>query len=133
MPTTKIVKIAGVFIAVFFATYGLHYAFLQWKEIQLPYTLVNIYLFHAFFSLIICVSMLLISKLSTKYNDQLGFIYLFTMVFKVAFFCMVFYDVLFSDIVLNKIESLHLLIPIFIFLTVEVVIISKVLNYIKVK
>jgi len=133
MPIIKLAKILLSVLLIFCVTFGLHYALLHWTTTKLPYSLFNVYVFHAVFSLIICVIILLIANLSTKYNDQLGFIYLFTMVFKITFFCMVFRDVLFSEIVLNKMDSLSLLTPIFVFLTVEVVIISKVLNKIQIE
>lgn len=133
MKSATLLKTTIGFIIVFAVSFGLHTLVLYATNTQLPYSLLSVYTFHAIFSLIICLAIILIAENSTKYNDQLGFLYLFTVVFKVAFFSMAFSDVLFSEIVLNKIENLCLLIPIFVFLTYEVVIISKILNNIQVK
>lgn len=115
------------FVALVIA-YSVHSTLLYFFEITLPFTLWKIYLFQCFATLIICASFEIISQKSEKYRDQLGFLYLGAMVLKVILFTAFFSSILFSTLVLSKMDSLSLLIPIFIFLFLEVVIIVKILN-----
>ncbi|EDM45261.1 hypothetical protein SCB49_05627 [unidentified eubacterium SCB49] len=130
----KTLLLTGLFILTFCITYGLHFKILEWTNAApLQYSLINMYIFHAIFSAVICIACTLIANLSSSYKNQIGFIYVFSMVFKASFFGMLFNDILFSDLVLNNIDNISLLIPLFIFLTIEVVIISKILNAITFK
>ncbi|SRR5690606_15451604 len=114
---------------LFFAVgYAIHSFLLSYFEVFHPFTLWKIYLFQCVATLILCICFEVIFRKSKKYRDQLGFLYLGATVLKVAIFCMFFSSILFSSLVLSKLDSLSLLVPIFLFLSLEVVIIVKILN-----
>ena len=128
MPQKKILSYTVVCFLVLIVGYGLHWFILGQFNIEHPFTLWNIYLFQFLATFALCASFELIAQKSKKYRDQLGFLYLAAMVVKVALFSLFFSDILFSSLVLSKIDSFSLLIPVFLFLFLEVVIIVKILN-----
>lgn len=108
--------------------YAIHYFILAHFKVEHPFTLWKIYLFQGLATFALCSSFEVIAQKSQKYRDQLGFLYLAAMVLKVAVFSLFFKNILFSSLVLSKVDSLSLLIPIFLFLFLEVVVIVKILN-----
>ncbi|HLW33541.1 MAG TPA: DUF6168 family protein [Aequorivita sp.] len=124
----RIFQYATYCLLVLIVGYAVHYLILGYFQVEHPYTLWKIYLFQCLATLALCASFEVIAEKSPKYKDQLGFLYLAAMVFKVGIFSLFFSDILFSSLVLSKIDSLSLLIPIFLFLFLEVVIIVKILN-----
>lgn len=124
----KIFQYANLCSVVLVIGYSVHYSILNIAIIEHPFSLWNIYLFQAVATFLLCASFKVISEKSEKYKDQLGFLYLAAMVAKVGIFSLLFSDILFSTLVLSRMDSLSLLIPIFLFLFLEVVIIVKILN-----
>lgn len=118
----------GIAIAIFLAAYYQHSYVLWIQEINTPFSLLNVYLFQAIASLLLIVFFEGLASLTTRFKDQLGFLYLGSIVVKMLFFCIIFRRVLFSTVVLTKADSLSLLIPIFIFLFYEVYFMIKILN-----
>ena len=129
----KIISTSVILLIIYGITLSLHHYIITWTNSTLSYSLTEVYNFQAGFSLLICLNLLIIANISDKFKEQIGFLYLLTIVLKVLFFSLAFKEVLFSDLALNKTDSLSLLIPVFIFLTYEVVIISKILNNIEFK
>lgn len=105
-----------------------HDLILNSLAITLPFVLWKIYFFQAAFTLFLCIFFDFIALKVPKFADQLGFLYLGSMVFKITVFCVIFHDILFSSLVLTKADSLSMLIPIFIFLIIEVSIVVKIIN-----
>lgn len=124
----RIFKYAIYCSLVLIIGYTIHNFILGSFEVEHPFTLWKIYLFQCLATLALCASFEVIAEKSPKLKDQLGFLYLAAMVLKVALFSLFFSDILFSSLVLSKTDSLSLLIPIFLFLFLEVVIIVKILN-----
>lgn len=120
-------KYTMVFGVLFFVGFFTHNYWVETTGFTLPYSLLKIYVFHAVFSLFICVLFAILAQ-KEKLFQQLGFIYLGALVFKITFFCMVFYDPIFTVEKLTKKQSLSLLIPIAIFLIAEVYFIAELLN-----
>lgn len=108
--------------------YAIHNFILDYFNIEHPFDLWKIYLFQGIATLVLCASFEFISQKSQQLKDQLGFLYLAAMALKVGAFSLFFRDILFSSLVLSKGDSLSLLIPIFLFLFLEVLIIVKILN-----
>lgn len=128
MLSKKILRYTLLCSLVFVIGYAVHSAILNYFDVQHPFTLWKIYLFQCLATLILCSSFEIISQKSTKYSDQLGFLYLGAMVLKVLLFCVFFSAILFSDPALSKLDSISLLIPIFLFLFLEVIIVVNILN-----
>jgi hypothetical protein len=65
---------------------------------------------------------------SWKLPSQAGYAYLASMFLKIGFFVMIFQSTIFSDIELEKFERVSLIIPLFLFLIIEAVAVSRLLN-----
>ncbi|MAP81662.1 MAG: hypothetical protein CL526_11310 [Aequorivita sp.] len=117
--------ICGLVLA---GSYAVHNFILNQNNVEHPFSLWNIYLFQGIATLVLCIAFEFISQKSQQLRDQLGFLYLGAMALKVGLFCMVFSNILFSSLVLSRTDSLSLLIPVFLFLFLEVLIIVKILN-----
>ena len=83
--------------------------------------------FFSFSSYAICLHLLLFSRIE-KLRPQLGFIYLPTLFIKGILFYVIFKDSIFSIDNLTLIERLNLLIPLLIFLILEVYVVAKIIN-----
>lgn len=124
----RILLYIGIAIVVFIIAHYLHLYILQVSEVNMPFDLLPMYLFQAIASLLIIITFEMIASINTQFKDQLGFLYLGSIAVKILFFGIFFRDLLFSSIDLSKMDSLSLLIPMFIFTFFEVVIIVKILN-----
>ena len=123
----KFVLYCGTFAILFFIGFFGHNAYLGESLSNLPFSLKNVYLFHASFSCFICVALLLITYL-THLKDQVGFLYLAFFVLKFVFFGIAFSELFFENVELSLSNKLSLLTPLFLFLVVEVVFIVQLLN-----
>mgnify|MGYP000209287100 CR=1 FL=1 len=120
-------KYSIVFLFLLIIGFYSQEAILTQKNISLTYSLWSVYIFHFLFSLSICVILSVLS-FNEKFYQQLGFIYLGTLVFKIVIFCFVFNNIVFRELPLSKTESLSMLIPLAVFLIGEVYFIAQVLN-----
>jgi len=116
-----------VFFSIFFISFYLHETYIENQNIILPFSLKKIYLFHLGFSLLICTNFSLFSSVD-KIFEQLGFIYLVTIVLKLILFCLIFYKSIFTEYNLSFSSRLALLIPMFIFLLTEAFFVAKILK-----
>ena len=121
------IKYVFIFSVLLLIGHKLQTYILDSENVILPFSLLNVYWFHAIISFLICICIDVFSR-QQKFHDQLGFIYLGALVFKIIVFCIVFNKVLFADQNLSKNESISLLIPLAIFLVAEVYFITKILN-----
>ncbi|MBL85391.1 MAG: hypothetical protein CMO82_01890 [Winogradskyella sp.] len=115
-----------VFASVGVLSYLLHNNFIEEKNISLPFSLKKVYLFFVFFSLVIC-SLFKIGSVINKIKEQLGFIYLGTIIFKITVFAVIFYKSVF-EVDLSNAQRIALIIPMAIFLFIEVFFVAKILN-----
>lgn len=92
-----------------------------------PIDLKHLYLFFGGFSFALCTLFLVLSK-TEKFRYQLGFLYLVSVALKIAIFCAVFSDAIFSSQSFTNKETVNLLIPMILMIVLEVVFISKLLN-----
>lgn len=113
------------FAAFFALAFYLQNAILDANNVQLRYNLIDVYLFFGFFSIILCY-IFKVLNLFPKASDNLGYIYLFTLIAKIGFFVLIFQQSILKQN-LSKIESLNILIPMFLFLILEIYFIAKIL------
>ena len=118
---------ATVFFSLFFLSFFLHEIYIEKQAIILPFSLKKVYLFHLGFSLLICSNFLLFSSVD-KIFEQLGFIYLATIVLKLVLFCIIFYKPLFTGESLFFDARFSLFIPMIIFLLTEACFVVKILK-----
>jgi hypothetical protein len=116
-----------VFVALYFSGFNTHEYVNNEQNISLIFSLQNVYLFHAVFSLLVCIVFDALSS-NEKFFQQLGFIYLGVLILKIVVFSIVFYNPVLSVENLSKTDSAALLIPIAIFLITEVYFVAKILN-----
>ena len=116
-----------VFFIVFIIGFSIHDFLIQKQQISLPFSLKKVYLFHLFFSLIICVNFLIFSNFN-KFFEQLGFIYLGTILLKLTLFCFLFYPSIFTEEELALSSRMSLFVPVVLFLITEATIVAKILK-----
>lgn len=124
----RLVSTAAIILILGVVSYFLHSGILSMLEIELPYSLLNFYLFGGISSLIICLTFISLPDLVPAFYDKLGFIFLFTIFGKLLFMGLVFKDLLFQEEVFSRMQRLSMLIPIFIFLIYEVLLLMRILN-----
>lgn len=115
------------FSFLFAGSFFFHRIILEHLNIILRFELLHIYGFHFLFSLIICCLFFFFSN-TEKWMGQLGFVYIFALITKLLFFSIIFKNLIFQSENITKIESFNLLIPMFLFLFLEVYFIVKILN-----
>ncbi len=116
-----------VFFSLYFFSHFLHQSFIEKQKIILPFSLQKVYLFHTGFSLLVCMNLLLFSNVN-KIIDQLGFIYLGTILLKLVLFSLLFYSSTIINDSLTFSARISLLIPLIIFLLTEAFFVSKILK-----
>jgi hypothetical protein len=123
----SIIAYTAIFFCIFIISFSLHEYLLDEREIILPFSLKKAYLFHLGFSLIICTNFQAISKVE-KIFDQLGYIYLGTILLKLITFIAIFYKSIVTEEILPFITRISLLIPMIIFLLLEAIVVAKILK-----
>lgn len=108
-------------------SYFLQISFLSELDPIFSTVLHKAYIFLYFFSLILTIIFKLVSK-SDKFFEQLGFIYLGVLVFKIITFAVMFYPQLMGEKLMPQFYRASLLIPVFVFLFLEVFFISKIMR-----
>lgn len=112
---------------LFFLGLEIHSYFIEEQNFRLGFSLKKLYSFHAIFTLVVLVKFNILSGFK-KVSEQLGFIYLGVLILKIIFFCIVFYNPVFTSEKLTQIERISLLIPMVIFLISEVYFVSKLIQ-----
>lgn len=115
-----------IFTIIGVSTYLLHNNFIEEKNISLPFSLKKVYLFFVLFSLVICF-LFKVGSVINKIKEQLGFIYLGTIIFKIIVFAVIFYKSVF-EVDLTNAQRIALIVPMAIFLFIEVFFVAKILN-----
>lgn len=116
-----------VFFALFFLSFALHEKYIEQNGVLVSFSLLKVYLFHLVFSLLICVNFKFLSVVD-KISDQLGFIYFVVLTIKIILFCIIFYQSVFTGERLSNTAAISLIIPMMLFLSVEVFFLVKILN-----
>jgi hypothetical protein len=122
----NLITYSFVFTLVGVSSYFFHDSFIEKSNTTLPFSLKKVYIFFMLFSFVIC-SLSKIGSLINKIKEQLGFVYLSTIVLKIIIFAMVFYEPIFVT-ELNTDQRITLIIPMAISLFIEVFFVAKILN-----
>ncbi len=112
---------------IFVLGFSAHQFLLAKIMAQSPIDITNLYLFFGIFSFLLCVILYLLSK-TEKFKDQLGFLYLVSVVLKIVAFSFVFSVHIFSERSFSNQENANLLIPMVLNILLEVFFMSKILN-----
>ncbi|WP_425593894.1 DUF6168 family protein [Maribacter stanieri] len=89
--------------------------------------LIKAYSFHYLFSLTLVIVFLIASK-NKSFFEQLGFIYMGMLVFKLTLVAAIFYPYLLGELVMPQLYRGLLMLPAIIFLFLEVFFISKIMG-----
>lgn len=125
--STSFVRTALVYIGCLVLVYVLHYNSIDASTNEIAFSLVQVYFFHGIASLILCVA-LIRARASDKYTDQVGFIYLISVLVKAVLFFVIFRKTMFSSYSFSNQEAVSVLIPLFLGLFFEVFFLSKLLK-----
>lgn len=122
----KLIIYLLTFTALYLIGFYFHENYIENKAILLPFSLQKIYLFHSGFSLMVCANLLLLSSVN-KIADQLGFIYLGTILIKLLLFSIIFYKSIITNEILEFSARISLIIPLLIFLLTEAFFVIQIL------
>lgn len=111
-----------ILVVSFIASFFLHNAMIS-KD--LPFSLFNNYLFHATAAIIVYA---IIELMAEKLPSQAGYAYLAAIFIKMGVFMLFFQESIFGNENLIKSDKLSLIIPLFLFLIIEAIGVSKLLN-----
>ncbi|SIQ05208.1 DUF6168 family protein [Maribacter ulvicola] len=89
--------------------------------------LIKAYTFHFLFSLALVIIFLIASK-NNSFFEQLGFVYMGALIFKITIFAALFFPYLLGELVMPQIYRGAMFIPVIIFLFLEVFFISKIMR-----
>lgn len=120
----SILQYVIVFTLLFLLSKYLHLAILD-NIISFP--LGKMYLYHYLFSMSTCILFAYL-VFANILKEQISLIYLATLFLKLIFFVILFKSVVFSETPLPRIDRLSMLIPLIVFLTIEVLFIAKILK-----
>lgn len=115
------------FALLFSVSFAIHTSVLSSGDYSLRFEILPLYWFFSMVSLLFCCLFKVFSNIK-KTEEQLGFMYLFTLVLKIIFFVVFFNSSILKLPNLTKIESLNLLIPFFVFLVLEIYFITSLLG-----
>ncbi len=121
----RILFFLAAILVVFAVSYLSHNYTITAKEIQLSFSLLGVYLFHVIAATIVY---LIVEFVADKMPNQAGYAYLASIFLKIGFFVLVFQASVFSNEQLTKPERFSLVIPLFLFLIIEAIAVSKLLN-----
>ena len=116
-----------VFTFVGATSYFLHDFLLNDTDAGFNSLLEKAYLFHGIFSLSVIIAFRLTADFDSIF-PQLGFIYIGSVVVKIMVFTMMFYPQLMGDQAISRFYRASLLVPIAIFLILEVLFVIKILH-----
>lgn len=122
----KLIIYLLTFTALYFIGFYFHENYIENKAILLPFSLQKVYLFYSSFSLMVCANLLLLSSVN-KIADQLGFIYLGTILLKLLLFSIIFYKSIITNEILEFSARISLIIPLLIFLLTEAFFVIQIL------
>jgi len=116
-----------VFLFLGTTSYFLHLFLLGEIDISFIPLLQKAYVFHFCFSLVLLIFFQIFSEVD-KLFEQFGFIYIGVLVLKIMVFAGIFYPQLVGENMLPLFYRASLLIPVIVFLPLEVIFISKIMQ-----
>lgn len=125
MMTKRIFYFLVSTLSAFLLSYFSHQYILESQNFNLRFSLLPIYLFHAIAA---CLVYLIVEFIADKMPNQAGYAYLASVFLKMGFFVLIFNNTLFGNLELSKPERFSLIVPLFLFLILEALFISKLLN-----
>ena len=95
------------------------------NNLSIDFSLLSMYAFNSIACLIVYI---LIEITSTYLPNETGYAYLALSIIKIGIFILVFQNIIFSEIELTKVQKSSIIIPFLLFLVLETIGVSKLLN-----
>lgn len=121
----RVLKYLLIVIIVFISFYFIHEYVLSSKQLNLYYSLLNVYLFNAIASIILYGCIELVAE---KLPSQAGYAFLTCVFLKIGLFIVLFQATVFSEVKLELFQRLSLIVPFFLFIVIETIGVGKLLN-----
>ncbi|OSY88866.1 hypothetical protein WH52_04170 [Tenacibaculum holothuriorum] len=112
-------------LVLFAVSYFSHDMFLMKNETYLSFSLLSVYGFHVIAAIIVYT---IVELVASYLPNQAGYAYLASIFLKIGFFVLIFQASVFANEQLTKPERISLVIPLFLFLIIEAIAVSKLLN-----
>ncbi|WP_075341499.1 DUF6168 family protein [Tenacibaculum agarivorans] len=119
----RIVLFIAAIVLLFIVSYFLNSYLVE--ENHFPFSLFSVYLFHAIAASIVYA---IVELVADKLPNQAGYAYLASIFIKIGFFVLIFNTSVFGENILTKPERFSLVVPLFLFLITEAIMVSKLLN-----
>jgi hypothetical protein len=114
-----------VILLLFVAGFFIHGYIMVSSNLQVPFSVLSIYLFFAIASSVIISGVLLLKDILP---NQIGYFFLMAIFLKLGVFLLVFSSEIFTEHPLNMPANLSLITPLFIFLIFEGIVLAKQLK-----
>jgi len=118
----RIILIALLFVLLFGISYSVHASLLN---DSLVFSLLSVYLFHVISAILVYI---IVEVVSNYLPNQAGYAYLMMMCLKIGAFVLIFQSSVFAKSALSQVDRISLVVPLFLFLIVEAVAVSRLLN-----
>ena len=114
-----------IIATTFLISFILHQYILNNLNLVLSYSLLQVYLFHVIATIVVYG---IIEYVADKLPSQAGYAYLTSVFLKIGFFTLIFQSSILSEVKLPLFERVSLIAPFFLFLLIEAIFTSKLLN-----
>lgn len=121
----RILLFTMVTSAALAAVFSIHQAILESYSLVVQFSVLNVYLFHAVAAIVVYIT---IEFIYARLPTQAGLFFLVGIMVKGGFFFLMFYKEFAMLDQMEMFEKYALLIPLFLFLLIEIIFLSKLLN-----
>ncbi len=127
--TNDFIKRIGVYFLIAFVLFGVGFwantTLIQYNDTPTQLPLLQVYLFHVLFSILIYV---ICELVYLALPAQVGYAFLASVFLKMGFFVLIFKNSLFGEVELVMFERVSLIVPLFLFLMLEAIALARLLN-----
>lgn len=123
----QLITVLFVFLVVLTLVYFGQSFLIEVERLRSGFPVISFYVFNATFTILLLIVLTLLVERNKSY-DNVGFIYLFSVLLKPALFLLVFKSLFFDAQSINKLEAFSMLLPTLIALFFEVLYCSKILK-----
>ena len=123
--TKRILIFTTITLLLFIIGYYINSSLLASNEVIVRFSVLQVYAFNAIACAVVYA---LIEIVSNYLPNETGYLYLGLLMVKLGVFILIFQDALFSEVGLSKAEKASILLPVLVFLGLETIGVSKLLN-----
>ncbi len=127
--TNDFIKRIGIYFLIAFVLFGVGFwinlNLIQHNGLPTQLPLLQVYLFHVLFSILIYV---ICELVYLALPAQVGYAFLASVFLKMGFFVLIFKNSLFGEVELAMFERVSLIVPLFLFLLLEAIALARLLN-----